>query len=132
MVEQLYKLTLFTPSDDTYQTWIDTGYDSGFLILICSLLAITIFYYLVLGYTTTRYDKLRSWIFHLVLCAFLTFSISLTVIGFGTFETQSFLDIPWEVWRFSISNMLFGVILFFAPFSLIFKYISKYNRYVPF
>ena len=132
MIEQLYKLALFTPSDETYQSWIDIGYDSGFLILLCSLLAVTIFYYLVLGYYTTRFDTLRSWIFHLVLCAVFIFLITLTIIGFGTFNAPSFFDIPWEVWRFSISNMLFGVLLFFAPFSLVFKYLSKYNRYVPF
>ena len=131
MIEQMYKL-VFNSSDDTYQLWIESGYDSGFLILLFSTLVICLLYYLFLGYISAKYATIAKWFISMLISGIIVLTLSVTLIGFSVFGAPSLFDISWEVWRFSLFNMLYSFFLYFIPLSIVLKYVSRHNRYVPF
>jgi len=135
MFETIYEL-IFSPSTDpvnnTYQTWVQSGYETGGLILIFTSLIVCAVYYFVFGYKSPKYATIPKWLVSMGISGLLILILSVSLIGFKVFGFQSLGEISGEVWRFSIYNMIYGFILYFVPLSILIKYASRHCRYTPF
>ena len=128
MFETIYEW-VFIP--ENYEAFTQGhGYDYAGWTMVLTSIIIGSIYYFYFGNKSSKYATVPKWSFSLLLNGLLIFIITGNSVGFSAIGVQSFGEIPGEVWIFSIYNMFYSFIFYFA-ISLGLKRFSSHAKYTP-
>ncbi|MEM6717728.1 MAG: hypothetical protein AAF611_00290 [Bacteroidota bacterium] len=117
-------------SAENWETWNEKGFLIGMLILFGFTFLFLTLYYIIFGRKTDRYASVGKWFLFGVINLLLVFIVTLLVEGFSVFAYDGFDNFEFEIWSFSLINMLYAFVFYFL-FSLVFKRFSIHSKFYP-